>query len=131
MGGPEPAGIHVEAGEVLVEVTTALTCGTELKSYRQGHRLFTPPWPLGHEFVGTVAELGEGVNRFVPGQRIVAANSAPCDACDQCQAGRTNLCRNLGPMLLRGAFADYLLLAAPIVRHNLFAAPDGGGNAPA
>ncbi|MFN8535152.1 MAG: zinc-binding dehydrogenase [Dehalococcoidia bacterium] len=112
-------------GEVLVEVTTALTCGTELKSYRQGHRLFTPPWPLGHEFVGRVVSLGEGVKGFTAGERVVAANSAPCGTCDPCLAGRTNLCRHLPQMLLRGAFADYLAISAPIVAHNLFAAPDG------
>ncbi|GIW08225.1 MAG: dehydrogenase [Dehalococcoidia bacterium] len=112
-------------GEVLVEVTTALTCGTELKSYRQGHRLFTPPWPLGHEFVGYVAALGEGVNSVTVGERVVAANSAPCDSCDFCRIGRTNLCRELPALLLRGAFADYVLLSAPIVAHNLFRAPAG------
>jgi L-iditol 2-dehydrogenase len=110
-------------GEVLVEVTTALTCGTELKSYRQGHRLFTPPWPLGHEFVGVVAAVGDGVTSVGVGERVVAANSAPCDACDFCLAGRSNLCRQLPNLLLRGAFADYVLLGAPIVRHNLFRAP--------
>jgi L-iditol 2-dehydrogenase len=112
-------------GEVLVEVTTALTCGTELKSYRQGHRLFRPPWPLGHEFVGYVAARGEGVEHVAIGERVVAANSAPCDACDFCREGRTTLCRRLPDMLLRGAFADYVLLSAPIVRHNLYQAPEG------
>lgn len=110
-------------GEVLVEVTTALTCGTELKSYRQGHRLFTPPWPLGHEFVGVVAAVGDGVTSVGVGERVVAANSGPCDACEFCLSGRSHLCRQLPNLLLRGAFADYVLLAAPIVRSNLFRAP--------
>ncbi|MCS6801090.1 MAG: zinc-binding dehydrogenase [Chloroflexota bacterium] len=112
-------------GEVVVEVTTALTCGTELKSYRQGHRLFRPPWPLGHEFVGYVAALGEGVTSVALGERVVAANSAPCDQCEFCRAGRTPLCRKLPDLLLRGAFADYVLLSSPIVRHNFFRAPPG------
>ncbi|MCL6646794.1 MAG: zinc-binding dehydrogenase [Chloroflexi bacterium] len=116
---------HPGPGEVLVEVTTALTCGTELKSYRQGHRLFRPPWPLGHEFVGWVAAVGEGVTSVVPGERVVAANSAPCGDCPPCRAGRTNLCQRLPELLLSGAFADYLLLSPPIVAQNLFRASPG------
>lgn len=51
------------SGELLVKIGTALTCGTDLKTYRRGHpNIFkTLPSPFGHEFSGTIVSVGEGV----------------------------------------------------------------------
>ena len=67
-------------GEVLVKVEAALTCGTDVKTFRRGHPLLIKETPsgFGHEFSGTVFKLGEGVTGFNVGDRVVAANSAPC-----------------------------------------------------
>ena len=53
---------RVEAGEVLVRIKAALTCGTDLKVYRQGFhaRMIVPPAVFGHELAGVVEEVGEG-----------------------------------------------------------------------
>lgn len=111
-------------GEVLLKVGAALTCGTDFKAYRQGHRVLLgdPPSPFGHELAGTVVGVGEGVSTFAPGDRVVAANSAPCDACFFCAQGQNQLCDNL--KLHNGAYAEYNLVPAPIVKHNLYALPD-------
>ncbi len=65
--------------EVLVKIQVALTCGTDLKTWRQGShaRMIVPPALFGHELAGVVCQVGERVSEFEPGMRVVAANSAP------------------------------------------------------
>lgn len=111
-------------GEIAVEVRAATTCGTDLKSYRRGHPKLFPELParFGHEFAGVVSEVGEGTNTFRPGMRVVAANTAPCGACWACNIGRESLCENL--TFLNGAFAEEIVIPAPIVARNTYAIPD-------
>ncbi len=110
-------------GEVLVKTGAALTCGTDFKAYRQGHRVLLGdyPSPFGHELAGTVAALGRGVTTVKEGDRVVAANSAPMDDCFWCARGQGHLCPNL--KLHNGAYAEYDLVPAHIVRGNLHALP--------
>ena len=112
------------AGEVIVKVEVALTCGTDLKTFQRGHPVLLKrfPSPFGHEFAGTVLEVGVGVDGFRPGMRVVAANSAPCHECFYCQVGETNLCENLD--LLNGAYAEQIKIPPGIVRQNLLPMPD-------
>src|SRR5215472_8102076 len=74
------------AGEVIVQVGAALTCGTDLKVFRRGYhaRMIVPPALFGHELAGTVVQAGEGVTSFQSGDRVVALNSAPCGLCYFC-----------------------------------------------
>ena len=113
-------------GEVVVRIHRALTCGTDLKTYRRGHPtiLQRVPTPFGHEFAGTVVDVGPGVDRerWRPGMRVVAANSAPCHRCPFCRLGRESLCENLE--FLWGAYAEYIAVPAPIVAQNLRPIPD-------
>jgi len=107
-------------GEVLLKIGAALTCGTDFKAYRQGHRMLFKelPSPFGHELAGTVVEVGPGVADFRPGMRVVAANSAPCDGCFFCDRGQPQLCDALE--LHNGAYAEYNCSPAGIVRRNLY-----------
>src|SRR5271166_3184635 len=84
-------------GELVVRVGAALTCGTDLKVYRRGYhaKMIVPPALFGHEFAGTVHEVGEGVTRFRPGAHVVALNSAPCGECFWCKREQQNLCEDL------------------------------------
>jgi L-iditol 2-dehydrogenase len=115
---------RAEAGEVIVDVEVALTCGTDLKTYQRGHPVLLKrfPSPFGHEFAGVVAEVGAGVEKFQPGMRVVAANSAPCHQCFYCGVGETNLCENLD--LLNGAYAERIRIPPAIVQQNLLTIPD-------
>lgn len=111
-------------GEVLVKVETALTCGTDIKTYTRGHPVLIKEVPsgFGHEFAGTIEKIGDGVENFYVGQKVVAANSAPCENCYYCRTGKLNLCEDLN--LLNGAYAEYIKIPAQIVKHNLLKIPD-------
>src|SRR5262249_56014415 len=91
--GVSEAGV----GETGLRVEAALTCGTEVKTLRRGHPVMIPKVPtvFGHEFAGTVTAVGASVARFREGDRVVAANSAPCARCPSCRAGRPDLCGEL------------------------------------
>ena len=110
--------------EVLIRIKTALTCGTDLKVYRQGYhaRMIVPPAIFGHELAGVVEEAGPEVRNVQKGMRVVAANSAPCMECRYCLRDRANLCEKL--LFNNGAYAEYIRIPGPIVRHNLLEIPD-------
>ncbi len=119
---------HAKAGEAIVHVEIALTCGTDLKIYSRGHPLVKPPQILGHEFTGTIVELGSGVERFRVGERIVAVNSAPCRRCFFCKRGQLNLCNtireNLLGFSLPGAYAEYIRIPRRILAQNAYHLPE-------
>lgn len=113
-------------GEVAVSIQRALTCGTDLKTYRRGHPTIMQrvPTPFGHEFAGDIVAVGPGVDsRWQPGMRVVAANSAPCHRCEPCRMGRLSLCENLS--FLWGAYAEQIVVPADIVAQNLYEIPEG------
>ncbi len=115
---------QIAADEVLVKVNVALTCGTDLKVYRQGFhaRMIVPPAIFGHELAGTVFKVGEHVEQFEEGMRVVAANSAPCNECLFCRKDLENLCERL--LFNNGAYAQYIRIPGAIVRKNLLVIPD-------
>lgn len=117
---PRPA-----AGEMLLRVDAATTCGTDVKVYRRGGhpRMLVVPTLFGHEMAGTVAAVGEGVERFAVGDRVVVANSAACGACDYCRAERENLCTDL--RYLNGAFAEFLRIPERFVGASTYPIPAG------
>jgi L-iditol 2-dehydrogenase len=112
------------AGEIVVRVRAALTCGTDLKVYRRGYhaKMLTPPTLFGHELAGTVHEAGSGVSKFKAGDRVVALNSAPCDECYFCRHGQQNLCDDL--LFNNGAYAEFIRIPARIVEKNTLIVPD-------
>jgi L-iditol 2-dehydrogenase len=108
-----------EPGEVVVRVRVALTCGTDLKTYRRGHAKL-PFGLFGHEGAGEVVAVGEGVWRLQVGQRITWLPTAPCGACALCQRGRPNLCRNLFDSVVLGTYAEYLRINARVAQRHVF-----------
>jgi L-iditol 2-dehydrogenase len=120
---PTPA-----AGEIVLRVDAALTCGTDVKTLRRGHPVMIPrvPTVFGHEFAGTVTAVGRGVARVREGDRVVAGNSAPCGECRLCVAGRPNLCEDL--LFVNGAYGEYIALPPRLVARNVVTI---GGDLPA
>ncbi|MEK7701606.1 MAG: alcohol dehydrogenase catalytic domain-containing protein [candidate division NC10 bacterium] len=111
---PEPA-----PGELVVRIDAALTCGTDVKTLHRGHPVMIPKVPtvFGHELAGTVTAVGAGVDRFREGDRVVAANSAPCGECRPCLAGRSNLCEDL--LFVNGAYGEFIALPPRLVAKNV------------
>lgn len=114
----------LEKGEILVKIGAALTCGTDVKTYRRGHPVLIKQIPsgFGHEFAGTVEKISEGVTNVKVGDRVVCANSAPCGDCFYCKRGEYNLCEKLD--LLNGAYAEYIVVPERIVKKNTIILPD-------
>jgi L-iditol 2-dehydrogenase len=73
---------QLEAGEILIRVEACGVCHTDLKKIEYG--LLAPPRVFGHESAGVVAEIGPGVDRFRPGDRVIAFHHIPCGACFYC-----------------------------------------------
>jgi L-iditol 2-dehydrogenase len=117
---------EIGPGELLVKVGTALTCGTDVKTYKRGHPVLIKQIPslFGHEYAGTIEAVGEGVKDFKVGMRVVATNSAPCGDCFYCKRDMPNLCTWLKDNLVNGAFAEYIRVPEPIVRWNTHQIPD-------
>ena len=113
------------AGELVVRVGAATTCGTDLKVYRRGYHAALGKLPMlfGHEVAGTVVEVGSGVKKFREGDRVVPMNSSPCDLCFFCVRGQQNLCEDL--LFNNGAYAEFLRVPARIVEKNTLPVPDG------
>ena len=113
-----------QKNEVLVKVKAALTCGTDVKTYHRGHPKLIKTFPsgFGHEFAGIIEKVGENVKGFSVGDRVVAANSAPCGECYYCKIEEYNLCENLD--LLNGAYAEYITIPKRIVEKNLIKIKD-------
>ncbi len=114
-----------EAGEVILQVTTATTCGTDLKVWRRGGhaKMLKPPTLFGHEAAGQIVSVGAGVTDWQVGDRVVANNSAPCGQCFFCDRQEYSLCPNL--TWNNGTFAEYLKIPAPIVQQNMWRIPAG------
>ncbi|MFQ5545682.1 MAG: alcohol dehydrogenase catalytic domain-containing protein, partial [Acidiferrobacterales bacterium] len=119
---PEPP---LQAGEVMIRVECALTCGTDLKAYRRGHPFIPMPGPFGHQYAGLVHALGKGVRGFEPGTPVWGVHSAPCGRCRDCAKARFSLCPRLQEDMAFGAFAQFLRLPARVVEHNLLTRPEG------
>jgi len=100
-------------------VQAALTCGTDVKTLRRGHPVMIPhvPTVFGHELAGVVTAVGRGVTGVREGDRVVAANSAPCGECRLCRAGRPNLCEDL--LFVNGAYGEHIGLPPRLVARNL------------
>jgi L-iditol 2-dehydrogenase len=99
------------AGEVVVAVEAATTCGTDVKMWRHGHRALSPyPCRFGHETAGIRVDTGE---------RVLVSDSVACGGCAPCLAGRAQICR--APTWVLGGFAEQIG-APPAALHHV---PEG------
>lgn len=110
---PEP---RPAAGEVLLQTELAGICGTDVSFYL-GHRIAPYPFVLGHEVIGRVAALGDGVTRFAVGQRVLVEPNYPCLSCRLCRSGRGAVCAQKGSpgVNLPGCFSEFFTAPAEFV----------------
>jgi L-iditol 2-dehydrogenase len=117
---PQP----LQPGEIRVRIEAALTCGTDLKVFKRGYhaKMIVPPSVFGHELAGIVCEVQNPTSKtpnggWQIGDRVVAANSAPCGGCFFCKNHQENLCEDL--LFLNGAYAESIVIPARLAQKNL------------
>ena len=98
-------------GQVLVKVKYTGICGSDIPRVNDGACHFFPTI-LGHEFSGTVASLGEGVDTVEVGDHVAGIPLVPCMKCEDCMAGNYSLCKHYSFIGSRqdGSFAEYVLV---------------------
>jgi (R,R)-butanediol dehydrogenase/meso-butanediol dehydrogenase/diacetyl reductase len=109
---PEPSP---SPGQIKVKVDLVGICGTDLKEYTDGPSMIAVdkvPLTLGHEFVGRIAELGEGVTNFEVGDRVTALGYWYCGECYFCKRAMNNICLNAGftGLTSDGCMAEYVIV---------------------
>jgi threonine 3-dehydrogenase len=105
------------AGEVVIRVLKTAICGTDVHIYEWdewAQRTLSVPLVVGHEFVGRIVELGDGVRGLELGELATGEGHIVCGHCRNCRAGRRHLCAHSVSIgaTAPGAFAEYLALPA-------------------
>ena len=126
----EPGDIRVEQvpvpeiteGDVLLRVEACGVCGSDIPRMNFAGAYYTPII-CGHEFSGTIVEVGDAVEGFAVGQLVTVPPLIPCYTCDSCLAGHFSLCEDYGYFGSRqeGAYAQYVAVNAA----NAFPMPEG------
>lgn len=132
---------EARAGEVLIKIKKTAICGTDLHIYTWdpwSQQTIVPPLVIGHEYVGVVEAVGDGVHDLKPGMLVSGEGHIVCGRCRNCLAGRRHLCpHTVGVGVNRaGAFAEYLCIPAtnvwvcdPKLPEELYSIFDPFGNA--
>ncbi|MGI9464021.1 MAG: zinc-dependent alcohol dehydrogenase [Aestuariivirgaceae bacterium] len=115
---PEPA-----AGELLIRMRVSGLCGTDL--FKLSTNAAAPGTVLGHEVVGDVVSVGDGVDRFAAGERIVVPHHVACGQCLFCQRGNETMCDTFRENLMApGGFADHIVIRPRATQMAAFTLPD-------
>lgn len=115
---------RIGPGELLMKVMASGICGSDVMEWYRKDKV---PLVLGHEVAGDVVSVGEGVEKFHPGDRIAATHHVPCNTCHYCLSGHHTVCETL----LRkthfdpGGFAEYVRIPAINVDRGVFPIPEG------
>ncbi|MBQ7702817.1 MAG: L-threonine 3-dehydrogenase [Firmicutes bacterium] len=132
---------HAGPGEVQIKIHKTAICGTDVHIYNWdpwAAKHIKAPMVIGHEYVGEISELGEGVTSFQLGQRVSGEGHITCGHCRNCHNGNIQWCKNTKSVGVDrdGAFAEYLVIPErnviaidPELDENFVAFFDAFGNA--
>jgi threonine 3-dehydrogenase len=127
--------------EVLIKISRTAICGTDVHIFNWDNwaqQTIPVPMPIGHEFVGVIAEVGDNVIDFKPGDLVSGEGHLVCGHCRNCLAGRRHLCMKTSGVGVnrQGAFAEYLSIPVtnvwfcdPSIPLDILACFDPFGNA--
>ena len=114
----------IESNEVLVKVHTAGLCGSDAHAYKYdgGYEWIPIPRIMGHEYSGEIVTVGDDVNGFIEGDKVVEEPIHECGRCFQCKNDQENVCQNFSITGLHrdGAYAEYVA----VTPEHLHAVPD-------
>ena len=110
-------------GCISIDIALCGVCGTDIASFRSGH--LHSPAVCGHEWVGTVGEIGAGVEGFEMGDRVVIAVPPACGRCPECESGQGDYCRRVSTVARgrdqlappHGGFAPHITVESTRVLH--------------
>jgi L-iditol 2-dehydrogenase len=112
----------IGAGELLVRTRASGICGSDLMEW---YRVKKAPLVLGHEISGEIAEVGPGVERYKPGDRVFISHHVPCMSCRYCRADHHSVCDTLRLTHFDpGGFAEYIRVPEINVERGTFLLPD-------
>jgi len=115
---------RIGPGELLMKVVASGICGSDVMEWYRRDKV---PLVLGHEVAGEVVAVGEGVERFRPGDRVAGTHHVPCNTCHYCLSGHPTVCETLlsGTHFEPGGFAEFLRAPAINVDRGVFPIPEG------
>ena len=113
---------QIGSGELLMRIEASGICGSDIMEWYRRDKV---PLVLGHEVSGVVVEVGEGVNEFKAGDRVIAAHHVPCNTCHYCLKGDFTVCdtlrrTNFDP----GGFAEYVRIPAINADRGTYIVPE-------
>jgi len=113
---------RIGRGELLLQLQACGICASDVMEWYMQPRA---PLHPGHEPVGTIVALGEGVSQFAIGQRVFVHHHVPCMVCHFCERGSFSQCPTFRATRLDpGGLAEYIRVPAPNVEHDVLALPD-------
>jgi len=116
---PKP---KIGPGEILVKVIASGICGSDVMEW---YRIKKAPLVLGHEITGEIEEVGEGVEKYIAGQRVFVSHHIPCNTCRYCLTGNHTACETLHTTNYNpGGFAEYIRIPKLNVDRGVFILPD-------
>lgn len=116
---PDPV---IGAGEVLARIEASGLCGSDVMEW---YRIKKAPLILGHEIAGIIEEVGEGLEKYKPGQRITAIHHVPCNSCHYCLSGHHTCCDMLRTTTFDpGGFCEKVRLKDYHVDRGIYVLPD-------
>ena len=116
---------EIGPNDVLIQIRKSAICGTDMHIWKWdawSQKTIPVPMHVGHEYVGTIVQVGDEVEGYHVGDRVSGEGHIVCGHCRNCRAGKRHLCRNTEGVGVNraGSFAEYLSLPA----FNLFKVPD-------
>ena len=113
---------EIGPGELLLEVSMCGICGSDVMEW---YRVRKAPRVLGHEVVGVVCEVGEGVEGYRPGDRVFVSHHVPCYDCRYCLRGEHTVCETLHSTNIDpGGFAEYARVPRINLERGVFRLPE-------
>ena len=116
----EVATPTIKPGSILLKILACGVCGSDLRILSSGNNRVKYPAIIGHEIVGEVVAIGEGVSGFSNGDRLAVGADVPCGECVWCTSGNGNCCDVNYAMgyQFSGGYAEYCLLEPLVVSHG-------------
>ena len=110
---------EIPEGDIIIKVIYSGICGTDLKTYLNGHHFFKPPVILGHECIGKITKIDVEDSEFQIGDFVAVAPYIECGECDNCKRGVAALCLNKS-FLKTGCFCEYIAVDKDQAERVLF-----------